>query len=262
MLQFKDVSINYYNHNKILCAVKNASLHCERYKITALLGPSGCGKTSLLQAAAALIEISNGDISIDELRVNAVREKTALLFQDYGLFPWKTVYDNAALALKLQHVPNKEIKTIVVPILEELGLIDFKSYFSLKLSGGMKQRVAIARALTVNADLLLMDEPFSSLDAFTREELQNKLLKIAQDRKLTVLLVTHSVEEAAFLADRIYIMQNNAPGNITKVIENTRKPSSVANLEAFDYRKTSEYFNLCVKIRESLNLSCIKGNAL
>ncbi len=260
MLEFQEVSITYKTHGRRsqprLEAVASASMSCPEGKICALIGPSGCGKTSLIQAAAGLKKIDGGTILVAGRPVSGTRRQTAVIFQDFGLLPWKTVEENVALPLLIRRMPRSQRLRRVHPILAEMGLLEFKSFFPLRLSGGMRQRVAIARALASEPDLLLMDEPFSSLDAITREGLQENLLEVARHRRMSVLVVTHSTEEAAFLADRIYVMQGRVPGRIVACVESEVDPRSDGQpaARAASFRGSARYFELCVELRRSLGV--------
>ncbi|PKL08895.1 MAG: ABC transporter ATP-binding protein [Spirochaetae bacterium HGW-Spirochaetae-7] len=223
--------------------------------ISAIVGPSGCGKTSLVHAVAGLLVPSSGEALIDDRKVAGVRAKTAVIFQDYGLLPWRTVEGNAELPLALAGLGRAERRSRVGPLLEELGLAAFRDFYPAKLSGGMKQRVAIARALAAEPDLLLMDEPFSSLDALTREAAQEFLLEVRRSRPLTILVVTHSIEEAAYLAETVFVMSGRNPGTIRErfdVPENAAAARFAPGSRRDDFRATPRYLKLCAAIRSSL----------
>lgn len=194
----------------------------ERGKISALIGPSGCGKTSLIHAAAGLIKPSAGEIFIDGKARQGIRENTGVIFQHFGLLPWKTVEANAELPLKIRKVKKSERAERSKKLLEEFGLAEFRRLYPGKLSGGMKQRLAIARALISRPGLLLMDEPFSSLDALSREEAQDFLLSIQKSRGLTIILITHSIEEAVYLSDTVYVLTGKNPGRLTARVDMPR----------------------------------------
>ena len=279
MLEFEGVSIAYRVPDGRLLAVEGASASLPEGAIGALVGPSGCGKTSLVQAAAGLLKPAAGRVLVAGKELRAVRERTAVIFQDFGLLPWKTVEENAELPLLLRRIPRAERRRRVAPVLEELGLLPYRSFFPARLSGGMRQRVAVARALASDPDLLLMDEPFSSLDALTREGLQESLLSAARRRRMTVLIVTHSIEEAAFLSDRAYVMTGRAPGRVCALVEppagtdsggsadpvasappggdrrGAKPGDSAMHGPAYRgpaYRGSPLYFEYCVAIRRSL----------
>jgi ABC-type nitrate/sulfonate/bicarbonate transport system ATPase subunit len=188
--------------------------------IAAIVGPSGCGKTSVIRVVAGLREPTEGRVSFGPASPGGDRRpRTAVIFQDYGLLPWKTVSANVELPLLLAGFRARERRARAAPVIAELGLGDFSRFFPARLSGGMRQRVALARALVQEPEFLLMDEPFSSLDALTRESMQETLLELQSRRGTTVLLVTHSIEEAAYLAGRVYVMRNRNPGRIVAAID-------------------------------------------
>ena len=229
----------------------------ERKKITAIVGRSGSGKTSLLRLLAGLSRPTSGKISIDGSPGGSIRKGTSILFQDYGLLPWKTVEGNAELGLQAQSVPKSGRRLQVAPILEDLGLDQFSSLYPARLSGGMRQRVAVARALASRSDLMLMDEPFSSLDALTREALQDNLLETQAKYGTTIVLVTHSIEEAVYLADSVYILEGQNPSRLSERFDTGKSgrlehPGRLAKLGSapawqagagpVSYRESAEYF--------------------
>ncbi len=184
-----------------------------------LVGPSGCGKTSLLNAIAGLVPVAEGEIRIHGAPVTGPGTDRAIVFQDYALLPWRTVWDNVAfgLTLAVRRARVGDIRQRVATALQLVGLSEFASSYPYQLSGGMKQRVGIARALVVEPELLLMDEPFAAVDAITREVMQEELLRILQDRPMTVVFVTHSIDEAMMLGDSIAVMSAR-PGFIREVL--------------------------------------------
>ena len=223
MVKLENVSFSYSLKGKALPVLAGIDASFERGSITAIVGQSGCGKTSLLRLIAGLSAPSSGSILIDGEKGGRVREKTAVIFQNYGLLPWASVQANAELGLRARRVPRAEREARVDPILEELALSEFAPLYPARLSGGMQQRVAVARALASDSDLLLMDEPFSSLDAITRESLQETLLEAQRRHGTTVVLVTHSIEEAAYLADTVYIMEGKNPSTLSARFDTCRR---------------------------------------
>jgi NitT/TauT family transport system ATP-binding protein len=183
-----------------------------------IVGPSGCGKTTLLRCLAGLIPPSDGRVLLDGKPVLEPSLSVAMVFQHFGLFPWKTVYDNVAYGLKLRGVPRREREARLRPCLDLVGLSGFERMYPYQLSGGMQQRAGLARALAVDPDVLLMDEPFGALDAQTRELLQEELLRIMERERKTIVFITHSIDEAIILGDRIAVMSAR-PGRIREVIE-------------------------------------------
>jgi len=209
-----------------------------------IIGPSGCGKSTLLFIIAGLLKPTSGRVVIDGCEPDAPGAETALILQDYGLFPWKTVYDNASLGLKVKGYNRKEQQDIVSPILKKLGLDDFVNSYPAQLSGGQRQRVGIARSLALKPKILLMDEPLSSLDALTRETLQHFILDIWKEHKLTLVLVTHSIEEAVFLGKKICVMSDR-PGMIQEMIANPMMGMP-------GYRQQQEFHGMCSRLRRLL----------
>jgi len=183
----------------------------------AVIGASGCGKTTLLYALAGLIRPDRGRIEIAGRELNGIRSDTSLVLQDLGLLPWKTAYENIAFALAARRCMPAEIAGRVNRMLASLGVSDCASRFPAELSGGQKQRIAIGRALALEPDLLLLDEPSSALAAPTRERIQDLVLSIWQERPITLVLVTHSIEEAVYLGQKIVVMDQ---GSIRQEIEN------------------------------------------
>jgi NitT/TauT family transport system ATP-binding protein len=183
-----------------------------------VVGPSGCGKTTLLRCMAGLLQPSDGRVVLDGEPVLRPSPHVAMVFQHFGLFPWKTVYDNATYGLKLRGVPRAEWDGRVRPYLELVGLTGFEKAYPYQLSGGMQQRTGLVRALALQPDVLLMDEPFGALDAQTRELLQEELLRILERERKAMVFITHSIDEAIVLGDRIAVMSAR-PGRIREVIE-------------------------------------------
>ncbi|HLB70808.1 MAG TPA: ABC transporter ATP-binding protein [Candidatus Methanoperedens sp.] len=182
------------------------------------MGPSGCGKSTFLEIVAGLIKPTSGSVFIDGRQIKGPDRNRGIVFQGYALFPWRSVIGNIAYGLEEKGVPVKEREKICRKYISLVGLSGFENHYPFQLSGGMKQRVAIARALAYDPDILLMDEPFASLDAQTREILQGEILNIWDKTRKTVIFVTHNIEEAVFLADRIAIMSAR-PGIIRKIVD-------------------------------------------
>jgi NitT/TauT family transport system ATP-binding protein len=224
--------------------------------ISAIVGPSGCGKTSIVHAVAGLLAQSAGQVLIEGGQVLGIRPRTAVIFQDYGLLPWLTVEGNVELPLIIAGLKKAERIHRVQPILDELGLSNFGHFYPGKLSGGMKQRVAVARALAPEPDLLLMDEPFSSLDALTRESAQDFLLEVRRSRNMTIVVVTHSIEEAVYLAESVFVMTGRNPGTISSRFDiaenNSGSRFGVDSASRPDFRAAPKYLEMCAAIRSSL----------
>ncbi|WP_426115007.1 ABC transporter ATP-binding protein [Massilia sp. PWRC2] len=200
-----------------LVALKDINLEIPRGQFTCLLGPSGCGKSTLLNAVAGFALPTSGTIVADGKQVTAPGPERGMVFQEYALFPWMTVEDNIGFGLEIKGMARAEIRSRVDALLSMLSLSDFRARFPKDLSGGMRQRVAIARVLALDSPIMLMDEPFGALDALTRRNLQDELLRIWAELKKTILFVTHSIEEAIYLADRIVVMTYR-PGTVKRDI--------------------------------------------
>ena len=195
------------------------SFSLSRGETLSIIGPSGCGKTTLLYILAGLLQPTEGSFRKGEEGGGDADVRTAFILQDYGLFPWKTVWENVILGPRLKGQDMKACREITTVLLDELGLGTLGDRYPVQLSGGQKQRVAIARALAIDPSILLMDEPFSSLDAITRERLQDILLHTWRERRLTFILVTHSVEEAVFLGRHIMVLSDR-PARVKRMFEN------------------------------------------
>ncbi|MGC1558515.1 MAG: ABC transporter ATP-binding protein [Bradyrhizobium sp.] len=194
-------------------ALAPVDLSIPKGEFVCLIGASGCGKSTLLRVIAGFEEPTTGDVSIDGRVITGPGSDRGMVFQDYALFPWMTVRDNISFGPRQRHLPREEISRTADEFVRMVGLERFADRYPNQLSGGMKQRVAIARVLANNADILLMDEPFGALDALTREQLQHELMQIWKRTGVTTIFVTHSVEEAVLLADRVLVM-SAGPGRI------------------------------------------------
>lgn len=199
-------------------ALKNVSFDVGDGEFVCLLGPSGCGKTTLLRIIAGLETRTSGDITLNGISITGPDPKRGMVFQQYSLFPWRTVIDNVTFGLEMQGIDKAESRKHAEKYIELVGLKQFKNSYPYELSGGMQQRAAIARALANEPEVLLMDEPFGALDAQTRNILQDELLRIWEQRHVTFIFVTHSVDEAVVLSDRIVVMTAR-PGRIKEIVE-------------------------------------------
>jgi len=216
----------------------------EKGRSFSIVGPSGCGKTTLLYILSGLIPSTSGSVTINGRKPGTSGADMAFILQDFGLLPWRTVWENVCLGMKIRGVDRKTQVAKGERALSELGLLDQRDRYPAGLSGGEKQRVAIGRALTLDAKLLLMDEPFSSLDTLTRESLQELLLKIKVDKGLTMVLVTHSIEEAVFLGDSVMVL-GSRPARIKEII-----PNPGAGTPAF--RDEAAFYETCGRVRRLL----------
>jgi len=211
----KDVNKVFQSAERNVVALQDINLNIAQGQFVCLLGPSGCGKSTLLNAIAGFSLPSSGTITADGKVVSAPGPDRGMVFQEYALFPWMTVEKNIAFGLEIKGMAAADIATRVDALLHKLGLFDFRNRFPKDLSGGMRQRVAIARVLALDSPILLMDEPFGALDALTRRNLQDELLRIWSELGKTVIFVTHSIEEAIYLADRIVVMTYR-PGTVKR----------------------------------------------
>jgi len=233
-----------------LLAIKEFSLDVEEGEFICLLGPSGCGKTTLLRIVAGLDFQTEGNILINGNKIAGPGSDRGMVFQEFGLFPWRTSRKNIEFGLELRKVPAKERQAISQKYIDLVGLKGFENAHPYELSGGMKQRVGIARALANDPAVLLMDEPFGALDAQTRNLMQKELLRIWSETRKTVLFVTHSVDEACFLADRIVVMTAR-PGTIKEIFPiHWARPRDRASVEFAALRK-----KILAELEREVNIS-------
>ena len=198
-------------------ALEGVTLEIRDKEFVCLVGPSGCGKTTLLRIIAGLETPTTGSVTIDGSAVTGPDPKRGMVFQEYSLFPWRRVIDNIAFGLEMKGVSREERRQTAEYYLKMVGLSRFRDAYPFELSGGMRQRVAIARALANEPDVLLMDEPFGALDAQTRNRMQKELLCLWKQTKKTIVFVTHSVDEAVYLSDRIIVLSPR-PGSVQEII--------------------------------------------
>jgi NitT/TauT family transport system ATP-binding protein len=196
----------------------NIDLDIEKGAFVSLVGPSGCGKTTLLRIIAGLDSASSGELRLEGRFLSGCDARVGLVFQEFALFPWRSLIANIDIGLEIQGVPKAQRRAAAMQYVRNFGLEGFERRYPKALSGGMKQRVAIARTLIANPQIVLMDEPFGSLDSQTRNTMQNFLLKIWAERKDTILFVTHNVDEAVYLSDRIAVLSPR-PAKILKVFD-------------------------------------------
>ena len=211
-------------------AFRNVDLQIRSKEVLCVVGPSGCGKTTLLRCIGGLLATSSGQVLIDGQAVDRPREGVAIVFQHFGLLPWKTVDENVAFGLQMAGAPRQLIKERTDRYIKLVGLQSFEAQYPYQLSGGMQQRVGLARALATNPDVLLMDEPFASGDAQTREVLQEELLQLHDRERRTMLFITHSIDEAILLGDRVAVMTTR-PGRVKDILavdfKRPRDPAAV-----------------------------------
>ena len=214
-LEAHDVCVTFTSRGKSTNAVEGVNLSMRDGEFVAIVGPSGSGKSTFLMALDGLVPLTHGAVSIDGTPIKGPGQNRAVVFQDASLLPWRTIIENVAYGLELARRPKKERLEIARELVTLAGLQGFESYYPQQLSGGMRQRANIARALAADPQVLLLDEPFSGLDAQTRETMQSELLKIWDERKKTAIFVTHQIDEAVYLADRV-IAFSARPARIVK----------------------------------------------
>jgi len=228
-------------------ALRDLTLQFPKGQLTSLLGPSGCGKTTLLKIIAGLIPATSGEVLVNGKPVTGPGPDRAFVFQDFALLPWATVLRNVAFGLELRGVPKPQREEIAVKYIKDVGLRGFEQSYPHELSGGMRQRVGLARALSVDAQVLLMDEPFSAVDEQTRRKFQEDLLSLVQNENKTFLFVTHSIEEAVYVSDQIAILLPR-PSRVSEII----RPTGFRNKDKDSIRRDAEYLDIVDKIWASL----------
>lgn len=238
MITVDAVDLSFAHGGETRKVLDSVSFSVEQSDSCAIIGPSGCGKTSLLFLLAGLLRPDSGHIAV------VGQDQSGMILQNYGLFPWKTVAENVALGLVLRGVAKERIADRVGRLLDEMGLNGFGGHFPGQLSGGMQQRVAMARALAIEPRILFMDEPLSSLDALTRERLQNLIARVWLQKDITMVLVTHSIEEAVYLGRRIVVL-GGRPGRVLRLVDNPEAGSD-------NYRDSAVFFHRCVQLRQIL----------
>lgn len=212
-IEAREVAIRFKSSGKTVNAVDGVSIHVKPGEFVSLIGPSGCGKSSLLNVVAGFMQPTSGEFLLDGKRIERPGADRGVVFQQYSLFPWMTVRKNVEFGLKIQGVSANERQTRARTLLGLAGLLQFENHYPDQLSGGMKQRVGIVRALSTSPQVLLMDEPFGALDSQTRIVMQEILTNMWQRLRISVLFITHDIDEAVFLSDRIYVMTAR-PGRI------------------------------------------------
>lgn len=248
-IKIENLSMKYPNKNggEPVTALQNVNLDIKQGEFISLLGPSGCGKTTLLRIIADLLQPTEGKITVrgETPRDIRLKKKYGVVFQNPVLYDWRTIRRNICMPMELMGMKKAERTKQVTKMLDLVGLQDFGKRYPYELSGGMQQRVGIARALAINPEILLMDEPFSALDEFTREKLHVDLLEIWRKTNKTVIFVTHNISEAVFLSDRVVVLSPH-PGKVSTVIDiNLPRPRDMES------KQTTEFYDYITKIRNS-----------
>jgi NitT/TauT family transport system ATP-binding protein len=237
ILELRNVGKTFTQNGRAIEALRGANLSVKKGEFICLIGASGCGKSTLLRLAAGFETPTSGEALMSGAPIARPGPSRGMVFQDYGLFPWLTVRDNVGFGPKSRGRGRREVKETTERFIELVGLSNFADLYPHQLSGGMRQRVAIARVLANDAELVLMDEPFGALDAMTRERLQDELIEIWSRTGLTVLFVTHAIEEAIFLADRVVVM-SPGPGRIdSEYAIELKRPRDIASAEFNEWRR-------------------------
>ena len=245
------------NYKPEFIAVENVTLDIRQGEFVSIVGPSGCGKSTLLDLIAGLTKPSSGQILLSGKQITQPGLDRGIVFQQYALYPWLNALENIEFGLEAKGVAKKERREKAEYYLKLVGLSGFEKHYPNELSGGMKQRVAIARSLAYEPEILLMDEPFAALDAQTRETLQGELINIWKSSKKTIVFITHSIDEAIYLSQRVAIMTSR-PGRIKEVIEIPQSLRSASE----DVRSLPEYGRIRHKIWSLLSEEVIKAQAL
>ncbi|MFW2490579.1 ABC transporter ATP-binding protein [Clostridium chromiireducens] len=248
-IKIEDLSMVYQDKNggEPVTALKNVNLEIKEGEFISLLGPSGCGKTTLLRIIADLLQPSSGKVTVRGQSPREIRlqKKYGIVFQNPVLYDWRTVRRNVCMPMELLGMKKQDRTAKVTEMLDLVGLTNFGKHYPYELSGGMQQRVGIARALAINPEILLMDEPFSALDEFTREKLHEDLLEIWTKTKKTVVFVTHNISEAVFLSDKVVVLSPH-PGRVSAVIDiDIPRPR---NMES---KQSKQFYDYITKIRNS-----------
>lgn len=237
MVKVEHISKSFFTQNNEELILDNISMEIEKGEVITILGKSGCGKSTLLNLIGGFEEANKGQIFLEHELIKKPSKRCIMLMQNYALLPWRSVRKNVELALESTELSKSKISERATQYLQMVGLSDKQNALPSELSGGMQQRVAIARALAIQPEVILMDEPFAALDTFTRYFLQDELIQIQQREKTTIVLVTHDIDEAIYLSDRIFIMSAN-PGRIFKeIIIKGSKPRNRADSEFQHYRE-------------------------
>jgi NitT/TauT family transport system ATP-binding protein len=243
LVSVSNVQKTYFTRHAPVQAVASASINVARGEFVSLLGPSGCGKSTLLMMIAGLERPTGGSILLDGTEIKEPRRQIGIIFQDATLLPWKSALDNVLFPVRILKLPIEPYRRRARELLAMVGLSDFENKKPSQLSGGMRQRVAICRALIHDPDILLMDEPFSALDAITRDQMNVALSEILETYRKTVVFVTHSIREAAFLSDRVVVMG----GRPSTIMLDMKMPFE--RPRRFEIEETPEFSAVCRKLR-------------
>jgi NitT/TauT family transport system ATP-binding protein len=255
-VEVENLSVSFKRKEHSICILDAVDFKISPGEFVCLLGPSGCGKSTLLNAIAGFVKPTSGYVFIDKRHVDKPGADRGFVFQQYSLLPWKTTFQNVEFGLKIKGMPKQEREELVNYYLNRVGLYKHRHSYPHQLSGGMQQRASIIRALVNSPSVLLMDEPFAALDAQTRHMMQELLLTIWNDLRLTVIFVTHDIEEALFLSDRIFVMSMN-PGRIKEKIHvNLERPRSL------DTMLEPEFVNLNRQVFELIREETMKNMEL
>jgi NitT/TauT family transport system ATP-binding protein len=247
ILAAEHLQVVFGSEDSRLEALQEASFEIRPNEFVCIIGPSGCGKSTLLRVLGGLVTPTQGRVLLDGRPLQGPQRRIGFVFQQHNLMPWRTALENVSLPLEIQHVPRERARTLAGELLALVGLEDFITTRPQALSGGMRQRVALARALVYDPDVLLLDEPFGALDALTREQMDWELLRIWSARQKTVIMVTHNIQEAIYLSDRVFTMSSR-PGRIVgEVTIDLPRPRSVEDLY------TPRYVELTRTLRASLH---------
>lgn len=247
-IMLKDIGMIYRtNDGRDVAALTGVSMDIQKGEFISLLGPSGCGKTTLLRIIADLLQPTSGEITItgETPREARLSKKYGIVFQSPVLYDWRTVKKNIMLPLEIMHIPKSEREDRANKMLDIVGLSDFANHYPNQLSGGMQQRVGIARALALQPQILLMDEPFSALDEFTKEKLHEDLLRIWAKTNKTIVFVTHNIQEAVFLSNRVCVLSPH-PGRLSAVID-----IDLPRPRTMEIKDTQEFTSYVAKVRSS-----------
>ncbi len=244
MIAIKNLSVKYQGQKTDTLALNKLTINIETGQIYTFIGPSGCGKSTFLYVLSGILQKYEGTVTIDGQAIDPVVQRIGLILQNYGLLPWKNVYQNCMLGKKIKDNQHK-LDDYSKYILQQLGIENLLNRYPKELSGGQQQRVAIARAFILRPDLLLMDEPFSALDAITREEMQELFLNIWKQNTVTTIFITHSVDEALYLGSKVVVF-SPSPGRILEILDNPC-------FQMDNLRSRDEYYYMSVKLRDVLD---------